>query len=445
MLKQLLQQGENEELEFKTSFGKEAMETLAAFVNAKGGRLLIGINNDRKIVGVSVSDESLQQWINQIKSATSPSIIPELEVLKYQDKNVVMLWVPSYPVKPVSIKGKYFIRKYASNHLMSLEEIANEHLKTINCSWDFALDPHHDIKDISLEKVNKFLELANALRERPIDDDPLTILRKFELTREQRITFGCYLLFCSKATLSTTIDAGRFDSETIIKDSLTIRNDLFSEVETCLNFIHKHINKHFLITGNAQRQEIWEYPLEAIREIVLNMIVHRDYRASTDSTIKIFQDRIEFFNPGALPTDLSLEDILSGRSASNPRNKQIASIFKEAGIIEKYGSGIKRVRQAMQEAGAREPIFEIVGNCFKVTLFPIYEGVSEGVSEGVKSLYKLIKQNAGKRAPFFARKKGTSVKNIERWLKQLKDEGKIEFRGAPKTGGYYSIAENDQE
>lgn len=120
--------------------------------------------------------------------------------------------------------------------------------------------------------------------------------------------------------------------------------------------------------------------LEAVREIVLNMIVHRDYRAGADSTIKIFQDRIEFYNPGSLPPELSLEDILSGNSPSVPRNKQIASIFKEAGIIEKYGSGIRRVREAMRTAGAAEPVFEIIGNFFKVVLRPIRGGVNGGVN-----------------------------------------------------------------
>ncbi len=208
-----------------------------AFANAHGGRLLVGISNTRKVVGVSVSEESVQQWINQVKSTTSPSIIPDAEIIQYQGKDIVILRVPSYPVKPVSTKGRYFIRKYASNHLMSLEEIANEHLKTINLSWDFALDPQHGLNDISLEKVNRFVELANTLRESPINDDPLTVLRKFELTRDQGVTFGCFFLFCNEPTLSTTIDAGRFDSEIIIRDNLTIRDDLFSELEIVLDFI----------------------------------------------------------------------------------------------------------------------------------------------------------------------------------------------------------------
>lgn len=206
------------------------------------------------------------------------------------------------------------------------------------------------------------------------------------------------------------------------------------ELEAVLKFIHKHISKRFIITGKAQRDEVWEYPLKAIREIVLNMIVHRDYRASADSTIKIFQDRIEFYNPGTLQEGVSLEDILSGNSPSNPRNKQVASIFKEAGIIEKYGSGIKRVRQTIQAAGAKEPLFELVGNFFKVTLFPI----NGGVNGGVKILLEYIKAHPGQKTAQIQKAVNLPQRTLERHLKQLKDTDKIEFQGSPKTGGYYA-------
>ena len=189
------------------------------------------------------------------------------------------------------------------------------------------------------------------------------------------------------------------------------------------------------------------YPLEAVREIVLNMIVHRDYRASADAAIKIFHDRMEFFNPGQLPEGMSLEQIISGSYDSSPRNKQIAALFKEAGIIEKYGSGIKRVQQAMRSLGAKDPEFELIGNTFKVTLYPmdskagegVNEGVNGGVKGGVNSLLTLIRENEGKRTPFFASALQTSEKNIERWLKHLKKKGAVEFRDAPKSGGYHII------
>jgi|APSaa5957512622_1039677.scaffolds.fasta_scaffold109864_1 ATP-dependent DNA helicase RecG len=133
-----------------------------------------------------------------------------------------------------------------------------------------------------------------------------------------------------------------------------------------------------------------------------------------------------------------MDEILSGRSASNPRNKQIASIFKEAGIIEKYGSGIRRVRQIMQSAGAREPVFEIIGNLFKVTLFPVKTRVNGGVNGGVNDLLEYIQSNPGKKSADLKAVFNPSQRTLERWLKQLKGENKIEFRGPPKTGGYFA-------
>jgi len=274
-----IKQGESDQLEFKASFGKETIETLSAFANSLGGTVLIGISDKGKITGVKPTRETIQQWVNQIKSSTSPSIVPDVERFTHDDKILISLSVISYPIKPISFKGKYYKRVHNSNHLMDLSEIANEHLKTINLSWDFARDPNHGISDISLEKVNRFIKVSNRYRDYPVTDDPLSVLKKFELMRENSISFGCFLLFCKHPSLISTIDAGRFDSETIIRDNVTVRDDLFSEVEACMAFVQKHISKRFVISGKPERDEIWEYPLEAVREIIVNMIVHRDYRA----------------------------------------------------------------------------------------------------------------------------------------------------------------------
>ncbi len=120
---------------------------------------------------------------------------------------------------------------------------------------------------------------------------------------------------------------------------MTIRTDLISDVDLVLEFIQKHISRGSYFKGEAQREERWEYPMEAIREIIINMIVHRDYMQPGDSIVKIFDDFIEFFNPGKL-TGISIDQLKTGNYISSIRNKQIAVIFKEAGLIEKYGSGI---------------------------------------------------------------------------------------------------------
>lgn len=158
-IEKLIKAGEGETLEFKSSFNAETIETLVAFANASGGKVLIGINEKHGFSGVSVNPESVQNWINEIKTKTSPSLIPDASVIEINGKRIVVFSIPEYPIKPVATRGKYFKRIANSNHLMSLDEIANEHLKTLNSSWDFYPDPNHGIEDISLEKINRFISI----------------------------------------------------------------------------------------------------------------------------------------------------------------------------------------------------------------------------------------------------------------------------------------------
>jgi len=189
----------------------------------------------------------------------------------------------------------------------------------------------------------------------------------------------------------------------------------------------------------------------------VNMIVHRDYRSANDSTIKIFDDRIEFFNPGTLLEDLTVEKIKTGNYKSHLRNKQIASIFKELELIEKYGSGVRRAIETCVAYGLPDPVYEATQGGMAVTVFKEHVGKAQeglvesknkeangGVSERVSTLLAIITQQPGLRVLSLAEKLQTSAKNVERWLKQLKENNEIEFRGAPKTGGYFLTAKEDQ-
>ena len=187
--------------------------------------------------------------------------------------------------------------------------------------------------------------------------------------------------------------------------------------------------------------------MDALREIVISMIVHRDYRSANDSTIKVFDDRIEFFNPGVLLDDLTVEKIKTGHYKSHLRNKQVATIFKELELIEKYGSGVRRVIDSFVAYGLPEPECEATQGGMAVTVFKTIDGATAnktngGVNGGVNGLLSYIQLHPGQRSIEIVDALNTSLRTIERWLKQLKDEGKIEFKGAPKTGGYHSTQHN---
>jgi len=160
----LLKVGENEQVEFKSSFDKEAIETLCAFANTAGGSILLGVDNRGAVKGVDLGRETLQNWNNQIKQSCSPSILPESEIVIQEGKKIVILSIQEYPVKPISCKGRYYKRLNNANHQMSITEISDLHLKTFNTSWDHYLDPQHKLDVISLDKVNEFILLSNKTR-----------------------------------------------------------------------------------------------------------------------------------------------------------------------------------------------------------------------------------------------------------------------------------------
>jgi ATP-dependent DNA helicase RecG len=362
---------ENQHIEFKSSFNDAVIETVSAFANTKGGKVYVGLDdNGQPLPHFSIGKESIPKWINEIKNKTQPSIMADVELVMIHEKEVICISVSEFPIKPVSFKGRYFQRLHGANHQLSAQEVANLHLKTFGSSWDYYPSPHYDLDSISLDKVAQFIDLANQIREVKIQDDPLTVLLKFELLKNNKqIANACHLLFSKNDLFNATISIGRFASQTSIKDSLVLRTDLFQEVDSTLAFLKKHINKNYIITGNPQREEKWEYPLEALREIVVNMIVHRDYQSAGDAIIKIFDNRIEFYNPGGLENGLTIADLQAGTYTSFARNRKIADVFREAGMIEKYGSGIQRIKSAFVHHGLQVPIFEEFQKGFRVTVF----------------------------------------------------------------------------
>ncbi|MFH1949961.1 MAG: ATP-binding protein [Pseudomonadota bacterium] len=144
---------------------------------------------------------------------------------------------------------------------------------------------------------------------------------------------------------------------------------------------------------------------------------------------EIFSDRIEITSTGGLSVIKNVEDFFSGYS--NPTSRELMRIYKDLELVEHLGSGLNRILEIYDKDS-----FVIKQNYMKNIFYKNENPLNEGVNEGVKSLYELIKNNPNNRSTYFAKELHTSVKNVERWLKQLKDEDKIAFNGSPKTGGY---------
>jgi ATP-dependent DNA helicase RecG len=263
----LLKGGEGLTVEFKSSFNNEVIETLVAFANTSGGSVLIGVTNDGKLSGISINSESIRNWLNEIKNKTSPSVIPDVDIITIGIKTIVVFSIQEFPVKPVSSRGKYFKRVANSNHVINTQDVVNLHLQSFNTSWDYHTNNQFSINDISFEKVRHAIERINKSGGY-ITDDPVSFLKKTDLFREGLITNAAYLLFKKEDSVLTTIELGRFQTEIIIKDSARTKADILTQTEQVMDFVLKHINKEIIITGEAQNTQKWQYPLEAIREIV---------------------------------------------------------------------------------------------------------------------------------------------------------------------------------
>lgn len=386
-----IEAGEGLQTEFKTSFGPEVIESLAAFTNTSGGRVFIGVSDSGAVSGVTTQPESAQQWVNEIKTKTSPSIIPDIEWYEVDGKNIVVLSIQEHPVKPVAVRGKYYKRVGNANHLISTSEVVNMHLRSFNTSWDYQISLQHNLDDISLDKVQKAIDQANAVHKN-ITEDPITFLMKSDLLRNGELTYAAYLLFHKNEAVVANIELGRFQDDITIKDSDRSQSDLLTQTEEVMAFVKKHIHKEIVISGQIQHQEKWQYPPEALREIILNMIIHRDYRSSADSVVKIYDHKIEFYNPGKLPESISIQDLLSNHCTSSPRNKLIADFCKSIGIIEKYGSGIRRILHATQTHGLPQPLFQQITDGFMVTIFDAqYSATQNDISKGGTGFFKNIK------------------------------------------------------
>ena len=442
-----IKQGEGLNIEFKTNFNAEVIETLVAFANAKGGYVFIGVADDGTIKGVETNQESIQNWVNEIKQKTAPTLIPDIDVFEMEFRKVVIFSMQEYPIKPVAYRGRYYKRLQNANHLLAIEEVVNMHLKTINSSWDFHTNNDYKIDTISLEKVQIAIDAINQ-NGTNIKEDPINFLFKKDLIKNEKITNAAFLLFNKQDNVITTVELGRFQTPIIIKDNDRTQSDLISQASQIMSFVEKHINKAIIITDKAHHKQEWQYPMEAIREIVMNMIVHRDYRDAADAIVKIFDNHIEFFNPGRLPDSISENDLLENNYMSTPRNKLVAGIFKSMGLIEKYGSGIRRIIEYFESAGLPKPTFKNKSNGFLVTIYSKVSQIdndplNDPLNDRQINIISFIKKDIYITKEELANKCFVSLETIKRDIYKMQKMNIIERKGSRKTG-YWQIITNTE-
>lgn len=360
-LAQAIRQGENETCEFRTGFGDEALRTLCAFANTRGGVLWIGVSDNGGILGIALGKETLRDWANQIRQTLG--INASLDALSVGERTVVRIEVAESHTKPVRFKGRSWKRAGSTDQQASDTDETRWVLERTGHTWDALPDPYARWDDLNPDYIAQFRHMCNRQGRRPIPDseDDVSVLRKLGLiTPDRRITRAAVLLFGREPQqyhLNAIVKVGRFRSPTLIVDDRAIRGTLFEQVDAVMQYFRDRLETRYEFKGDPAREVIWEYPLEALREAIINAICHRDYLESAHIQVRWYDDRLVFYNPGKLPPPLRIEDLMR-EHISQPRNRLIAEAFYYIGWIEQWGTGIQRMREACRNAGLPEPSFD---------------------------------------------------------------------------------------
>ena len=371
-LKATIATGENETLEFKPTFNQDVIETAAAFANTRGGRIVIGLSDSGEAVGTTFGQEALRNFVNRISNSTQPAVIPDAEKQVLLNGDVVVLTVQEYPLKPVSVRGRCYKRSGSVTRQMTAAENAEVHLQSSGQSPDARMVEEKVLGDLDLSLVKMYMTRAvnSGRRTFSVHDDPDELLKKLELmSPEGDVTLAALLLFGKNPQSpfsQAVIRAGRLRGNVDIVDDLTIRGPLMGQVDEAIAFIRKHMQVAYVIADELERKEIWDYPLLALREGLMNAICHRDYGDLAEIQIKIFDDALQIWSPGFLPFGVTVEDLFLSTHASKPRNRLISQVFYDMGMIERYGSGTGRVIEACQQAGLPNPEFNNFSGGFRI-------------------------------------------------------------------------------
>lgn len=279
-LDRLLVEGESETTEFKESLDREALETVAAFANIRGGTVLVGVHDDGTVRGITLGKETLREWANHIAQATH--LHPRIESLSYEDRTIAVIEVPESPLKPVPCRGRYFKRVAKSNRQMTDDDLTRVVLDRVGMTWDQVVEPRATQSDLDPEQLRRFRKLCNLKGRRPIPEgeEDTTVLEKLGLLRDGQLTRAAVLLFGREPQRfysSAFVKMGRFRSPTLIVDDREIYGTLLDQVEGTMLYFREHLQTRFEFTGEIAREVIWEYPLEALREAITNAVCHRDY------------------------------------------------------------------------------------------------------------------------------------------------------------------------
>lgn len=374
----LSQLGEGRTLEYKRNTDSlvSILKSAIAFANTAGGIILIGVEDDGTVVGVKNSSKIQEQLANSMTNHIKPQLIPDLSVVDLHNKKVIVVQIehsqgPFY-LSDKGLEKSVYLRIGNSNHLASQEVI--EELKRHSNYSTFDSTPCDSVLKSSLD--HKLIQSVYAKRDPSISSEKLISIgvltkkgSRVVATNGGVILFGLPAIrrqYFPYAEVRCARFAGTSRSEFI--DRLNIEGGILAAIEEAPKFIRRN-TKMAGKFGEMRRRDIPEYPVEGVREALTNALAHANYEISGSRIfIAIYDDRLEIQNPGIMPPGMSIDQFKAG--ISRVRNPVIARTLGELELIEEWGSGYKRIKDACEEGGYPLPKWEEFGSALRVTFYP---------------------------------------------------------------------------
>lgn len=357
---------ESQTVEYKQSWRNDCLKAVSSFANSEGGKLIIGLDDRGKPSGLKNIKKLLEDIPNTIRNKLG--IIPSLELDK---QNMIKITVVPSSV-PISFNGKYYLRSGSTVQELQGKELADFLLKKMGGTWDVIVEKKSNLKEIDANYIEKFKNYAvDRIPSIVKETNNTTLLSKLKLIDNGDLKRAAILLFGNNPQdfyLQSVVRIGKFLSDTEIQTTDIVKGNLFQQLESTLEILKtKYLVSNISYEG-IHRRDILEYPYEALREAIINALIHRNYSGASQIQIRVYSDKLIIMNEGKLPPEVPVEKLKTDH-LSMPRNKLLAQVFYYAGFIESWGRGTLKIVEKCVEQGLPEPDFVEEHGVMTVTFY----------------------------------------------------------------------------
>ncbi len=437
----LIETGEGYKLEFKETFSSSIGKEVCAFANASGGKIILGVRDDNTIRGCSLNNSEFSR-IQDIARNIEPSFNVSIE----QVDDLVVIDVSEGKEKPYSVNGHFYIRQGANSQKLRRDEVRGFFQRENLIRFDNKANPDFDIRnDFDREKFKAFVQKLGVDKSLPQKN----LLQNLGLVTDGKLNNTGVLFFShriSKFFLNSVICCVLYDGRTKTKilDKKEYDGDFVSNFNDAVLFVLRNLRTEFVIE-KIEREEKEEIPENALRELIINAMAHRDYFSEGRILIEIFSDNVKISNPGSLLFD---KKDFGKRSLS--RNPLIVDIAHRLKFVERLGSGIERVREILKDRVK----FEISSDWFEVIIKRRQIRIIAEETENYRKSSPKVHQKSSPKIIELMRENpnititelsliiGITERGIKKNIAKLKQEGIIKRVGSYRAGYWKVLGDN---